>query len=125
MSYATGRTFFDADSHIMALPDFLREHADPDARSLIGVGATTLDDPDAAMAELERIIALGLGAVWIPHRPAGGRSPGHNDLDRFWARLAEAGLPALLHVGGTSIQLSPDWMNTGRPVPTDSLCGGR
>ena len=30
MAYATGRTFFDADSHIMELPDFLTTNADRD-----------------------------------------------------------------------------------------------
>lgn len=29
MRYAQGRTYYDADSHIMELPDFLAEHADP------------------------------------------------------------------------------------------------
>jgi predicted TIM-barrel fold metal-dependent hydrolase len=91
---------------------------------LIGVGATALDDVDAAVAELDRIVALGLGAVWIPHRTAAGRSPGHSDLDPFWARLADAGLPAVLHVGGAALQLPAEWMNTGRPVPTDWLGGG-
>jgi hypothetical protein len=33
--------------------------------------------------------------VWVPHRPCGGRSPGHNDLDPFWARLAEARVPSV------------------------------
>ena len=32
MAYATGRTFYDADSHIMELPDFLRDFADPAIR---------------------------------------------------------------------------------------------
>ena len=32
MTYAQGRTFYDADSHIMELPDFLIEHADPQFR---------------------------------------------------------------------------------------------
>ncbi len=32
MAYAGGRTFFDADSHLMELPDFLRDHADPNMR---------------------------------------------------------------------------------------------
>jgi predicted TIM-barrel fold metal-dependent hydrolase len=236
MPYAEGRTFLDADSHLMELPDFLRDHADPGLRDrlpalsyssggklndalerlgatkehpaervaelvglgdglisgpkgyealgafnpaersqaldqlgfdrqfvfstfatgaffppgvepdlaaaaarahnrgmaefcanderLVGVGATTLDDPQQALVELEHIVELGLGAVWIPHRPAGGRSPGHNDLDPFWARLADAGIPAVLHVGGTVLQLAPAWMNTGRPMPTDWLGGG-
>ncbi len=239
MAYAEGRTFLDADSHIMELPDFLRDHADPglrdriprltmssggkladalerlgergahapetveellglgdgliagpkgyealgafnrDERSqaldllgfdrqwvfatfstgeifhrltaagdhevvtgalaahnrgmaefcaddprLLGVGAATLDDPVAAEAALEQIIDLGLDAVWIPHRPADGRSPGHDDHDRFWARAAEAGITVVLHVGGHPLQLHPHWMNTGRDVPTDWLGGG-
>lgn len=32
MTYAQGRTCYDADSHIMELPDFLADHADPDMR---------------------------------------------------------------------------------------------
>jgi predicted TIM-barrel fold metal-dependent hydrolase len=91
---------------------------------LIGVGATTLDDPARAVAALDDILELGLGAVWVPHRPAGGRSPGHNDLDPFWARAAEAGLPIVLHVGGSVLQMKQAWMNTGRPLPSDWLGGG-
>lgn len=91
---------------------------------LWGVGATALDDPEAAVAELANIIDLGLKAVWVPHRPAGERSPGHNDLDPFWSLAAEAGIPVVLHVGGTPLQLKPAWMNTGRDVPTDWLGGG-
>ncbi|MFT7599431.1 MAG: putative TIM-barrel fold metal-dependent hydrolase [Acidimicrobiales bacterium] len=95
----------------------------PDDR-LWGVGATSLDDPEQAVVELENIIELGLKAVWVPHRPAGGRSPGHDDLDPFWARAAEAGIPVVLHVGGNPLQMKPAWMNTGRDVPTDWLGGG-
>ncbi len=236
MAYAGGRTFFDADSHLMELPGFLRDYADPDMRDrlpsisfaaggkmqtsleelgargahsparveeliglgdrlisgpkgyealgafngserskaldllgfqrqlvfatfspgtffapdlepeiaaaaarahnramadfcandnrLIGVGATTLDDVDAAIAEFDSLRKLDLGAVWIPHRTSAGRAPGHNDFDPFWARLAGAGIPAVLHVGGAPIQLSAAWMNTGRPIPTDWLGGG-
>src|SRR5688572_13370905 len=32
MTYAQGRTYYDADSHIMELPGFLTDHADPDIR---------------------------------------------------------------------------------------------
>ena len=32
MSYADERMIFDADSHLMELPDYLREFADPDIR---------------------------------------------------------------------------------------------
>ncbi|MEM7338787.1 MAG: amidohydrolase family protein [Actinomycetota bacterium] len=91
---------------------------------LLGVGAAMLDDPDHAVATLQQIIDLGLDAVWIPHRPAAGRSPGHDDHDRFWALAAEAGVTVVLHVGGDPLQLHPHWMNTGREVPSDWLGGG-
>src|SRR4051794_15538749 len=32
MPYAEGRDFYDADSHIMELPDWLAEYADPSVR---------------------------------------------------------------------------------------------
>ena len=235
MAYATGRTYFDADSHVMELQGFLRDHADPGIRDrlppintasggrqapvgdigvggahppahvdellalgdrlisgpkgyealgafnsserslaldllgfqrqlvfatysikaffnpdadpevaagaatahnramaeftahddrLVGVGATSLDDPDAAVSELARLTGLGLGAVWVPHRPAGGRSPGHDDFDPFWAAVAAAGIPVVLHVGGAPLQLAAGWMNTGRPLAKDWLGGG-
>lgn len=236
MTYATGRRFLDADSHLMELPGFLRDHADPDVREglpeiafggggrmmdflagieargglpperidelvamgddlltgpkgyqalgacngsertavldllgferqlvfstfaagtifrpdldpgvamaastahnramaafcsgderLIGVAAIPLDDPDAALAEVDRAIELGLGAVWVPHRLAGRSSPGHDRYDPFWARLAQVGLPGVLHVGGVNLQVHPGWMDTGRPEPGDWLGGG-
>ena len=35
MAYAHGRTFFDADSHVMELRNFLLDHADPQHRDRI------------------------------------------------------------------------------------------
>ena len=91
---------------------------------LIGVALLPLDDPQMAAAEMAHALDLGLGAMWIPHRPAGGASPGHSDLDPVWAQMAEAGVPFVLHVGGNPLQIKPEWMDTGRPVPTDWLGGG-
>jgi predicted TIM-barrel fold metal-dependent hydrolase len=91
---------------------------------LMGVAALPLDDTKLALAELEHALGLGLKAAWVPHRPCGGRSPGHDDLDPVWAGLADARMPFVLHVGGDPLQIAPDWMNTGRPVPTDWLGGG-
>lgn len=128
-SFSAAHIFHDIDDpEIMAASARahnrgMAEFCSPDSR-LWGVGATALDDPQAAVKELEHIIELGLKAVWIPHRPAGGRSPGHNDLDPFWALAAGAGIPVVLHVGGNPLQLKPAWMNTGREVPTDWLGGG-
>ncbi|HCB34921.1 MAG TPA: hydrolase [Acidimicrobiaceae bacterium] len=91
---------------------------------LIGVATVPLDDAEQALSTLEEALGLGLGAVWVPHRPAGGRSPGHVDLDPVWSAIAAAGVPFVLHVGGNPLQIKPEWMDTGRPVPTDWLGGG-
>ena len=108
-----------ARAHNRAMGHFCAE--DP---RLMGVGALPLDDPALAARTLDELLELGLSAAWIPHGPSGGRSPGHDDLDPIWARLAEARVPFVLHVGGRPLQIHPDWMNTGRPIPTDWLGGG-
>ena len=103
-----------------ALSDFARA----DDR-MIGVGVTSLDDPQRAIDELDFLLKQpGLGAVMIPHRLCGGRSPGHSELDPFWARLQEARMPFTLHVGGSELQVDSAWWNTGRPEPTDWIGGG-
>jgi len=91
---------------------------------LMGVAVVPLDDPDLAMAELDFVLESGLESVWVPHRPCGDRSPGHVDLDPFWARLAESGTPFTLHVGGAPLQLARAWMNNGRAPTKDWLGGG-
>jgi predicted TIM-barrel fold metal-dependent hydrolase len=91
---------------------------------LMGVGLLPLDNPERAIVEVEALIESGLSAAWVAHRAAGGKSPGHDDLDPVWARLAEAGIPFVLHVGGYPLQLESTWMNTGRPVPNDWQGGG-
>ena len=108
-----------ARAHNRAMSDF----CSADDR-LVGVALLPLDDPQAALEELELAISLELIAVWVPHRPAGGGSPGHDLLDPSWSRLAEANIPFLLHVGGNPLQIEPDWMNTGRPIPNDWIGGG-
>jgi predicted TIM-barrel fold metal-dependent hydrolase len=108
-----------ARAHNRHMADFC--HADD---RLLGVAVVPLDDPDLAMAEADFAIENGLKAVWIPHRPCGERSPGHVDLDPFWARLAESGTPFLLHVGGAPLQLAKAWMNNGRAPTKDWLGGG-
>ena len=108
-----------ARAHNRHMADFCRA----DAR-MIGVAVVPLDEPDLAIAELEFALESGLGAAWLPHRPCGGRSPGHVDFDPLWARLSEARVPFVLHVGGAPLQLAKAWMNNGRPPTKDWLGGG-
>ncbi|MFP6655751.1 MAG: hydrolase, partial [Myxococcota bacterium] len=58
---------------------------------LMGVGVVPLDDPEWAIRELDAALELGMQAIWVPHRSPIDISPGHVDLDGFWARLAESG----------------------------------
>ncbi|MBI1198240.1 MAG: amidohydrolase family protein [Phenylobacterium sp.] len=108
-----------ARAHNRHMADFCKD----DAR-LIGVAAIPLDDPERAIAELDWVLAQGLGAVWVPHRAPLDRSPGHVDLEPFWARLAEARVPFVLHVGGAPLQVAKAWTNNGRAAVKDWLGGG-
>ena len=90
---------------------------------LIGVAMVPLQDVKRAVAEIERVKTLGLGAVWIPADAPGGRSPGHPAHDAIWSRLAEMGLPFILHVGSASLTIDDVWMNDGKS-DTVSARGG-
>ena len=57
-------------------------------KRLMGVGIVPLDNPAKAIAEAEWAIEQGLQAIWIPHRAPLERSPGHVELEGFWARQA-------------------------------------
>lgn len=94
-----------------------------DAR-LMSVGIVPLDDPAAAIAELDHALGLGHQAIWVPHRAPIGFAPGHVDLEPFWARLAESGTPFVLHVGGAPLQTSKAWTNNGRGATRDWMGGG-
>ncbi len=94
-----------------------------DAR-LLGVAIVPLDEPDLALAELDFAFEAGLKAIWVPHRPCGDKSPGHVDFDPFWRRLAASGIPFVLHVGGSPLQLAKAWANNGRAPTRDWMGGG-
>jgi len=91
---------------------------------LMGVAIVPLEEPQLALDQLDFAIASGLKAVWVPHHSCGGRSPGHVEFDRFWATLADAGIPFALHVGGSPLQLAPEWVNNGKPPTRDWMGGG-
>jgi uncharacterized protein len=93
-------------------------------KRLMGVGVVPLDDARRAAAEIDAAIAAGVKAIWVPAAPAGEVSPGHPDLDPVWARLAEAGVPFVLHVGAGSPSLPPAYHKNGHPRPKDWLGGG-
>ena len=91
---------------------------------LLGVGIVPLDSPEHALTELKFAIESGLKAIWVPHRAPIDMSPGHVDLEPFWALLAESGTPFVLHVGGSPLQALKSWSNNGRAAVKDWMGGG-
>jgi len=81
------------------------------------VGALSLIDPEAALAELEFLIAAGCNAIQVlpsPIRtPLGTRSLADPVYDRFWARCVEAKVLVCSHVGDSGYdELYRDWAGT-------------
>jgi predicted TIM-barrel fold metal-dependent hydrolase len=93
----------------------------------MAVALVPLADPKRALEELDEAIRLGCRAVHVPSDAPGGNaagfSPAHADLDPFWARLEEARVPLVLHIGGGKL-LPRAYHNNGRPRPKDWLGGG-
>lgn len=59
------------------------------------------DTPVALIEQARHAIDKGMGGVWMTSGLLpGGVSPAHNDLDPFYAMLAEARLAIHLHIGG-------------------------
>lgn len=98
-----------ASAHNRAMAEF----CDADPR-LMGVAMVPLQDVARAVSEIDQAIASGLAAIWIPADAPGGRSPGHTAHDAIWARLQEAGLPFILHVGSAPLSIDDEWMNDGK-----------
>ena len=80
---------------------------------LIGVAMVPLDDTERAHQLFDEALELGLGAMWIPSRAPGGRSPGHPDHDTFWRKLSEYQVPFIQHVGSSNLSIPDPWMNDG------------
>ncbi len=59
----------------------------------------TLVDREWAVAELDRVAALGARGFILRPGPVYGRSPADPYFDPFWARAEEAGLVAAVHIG--------------------------
>ena len=92
MPYAEGRVFFDADSHIMELPDFLKLHAEPRDRDLVptfslpaaGALATVLDDIPALAVTDQEASQLRLGRAILVR----GRLSFHEGADSDGGAIA-------------------------------------
>jgi predicted TIM-barrel fold metal-dependent hydrolase len=89
------------------------------------VALVLLEDPERAAAEVAFAIEAGAAAVHVTHDAPPEYSHTHPAYDGVWARLAEAGVPFVLHVGGGTRQpIAPSLRNNGLAPVTDFLGGG-
>ncbi|MBK9468943.1 MAG: amidohydrolase family protein [Gammaproteobacteria bacterium] len=78
----------------------------------------SLADLPHALEELERLIAEGVRLVLLTTGPVNGRSPADPYFDPFWARVQEAGLVVVFHIGATgfnAMQAAPGASPRTRP----------
>ncbi len=88
--------------------DWLKDFCDASTGRLFGLAALPMQDPAAAVRELERVISMGYKGAVIPANAPKGHSYADADYDPVWARAAEANLPLSVHVGCASH--NPTWV---------------
>src|SRR5689334_20196317 len=70
-------------------------------RRIYATPLLSLADVGKAVAELDRVRAAGARTVLLTPGPVAGTSPADPRFDPFWARLAEAKIPAIYHTGAS------------------------
>jgi predicted TIM-barrel fold metal-dependent hydrolase len=77
----------------------------------------SLRNVDLAVAELDRVLALGARVISLRPGPAYGRSPADPEFDPFWSRIDEAGVLVGLHIGesGYNELFSTAWGEDANP----------
>lgn len=127
MAYASGRTFFDADSHIMELPDFLTAHADRDvagklppfrfeAAGALAQHVQTYADTGRPTAEAQHLRDLGDALI---HGPKGYAALGAFDGAERGDALDRLGFAKQLVFSSLCTDLL-----FGERVPPDVAYGG-
>lgn len=81
----------------VAYNDWIAEFASYDPQRMLGVGVVSVDDIDAAVAELNRIASLGLRGAMIPVDP-GRPNYASKRYDRLWAAATDLCLPLSMHI---------------------------
>jgi len=67
----------------------------------------------------DEALEMGAAALLVASGCPPGHSPSHRGLDPLWARAEEAGVPIVLHVGGTGDLIDPSYFQNGLPIPPD------
>ena len=91
---------------------------------LLPVAFVPIGHPERAAAEIEACLADGAAAIHVTHDAPRRVSHTHPDYDGVWGRLAEAGVPFVLHVGGSRRSVPPSLHENGLAPVTDFIGGG-
>ncbi|HEV7761290.1 MAG TPA: amidohydrolase family protein [Acidimicrobiales bacterium] len=91
---------------------------------LLPVAFVPIGNPVRAAAEIEACLADGAAAIHVTHDAPRRVSHTHPDYDGVWGRLAEAGVPFVLHVGGSRRSVPASLHENGLPPVTDFIGGG-
>ena len=79
--------------------DWLYDHCAASNDRLFGLPVLPVQDPDAALAEFDRVLAMGFRGACIPST-APANYPYYDPLfDPLWAKATEAEVPLSMHVG--------------------------
>lgn len=79
--------------------DWLHNHCSASGGRLQGLAVLPVQDPDAAIAELDRVLLMGYRGACIPCTSPADRPYYDPAYDPLWARAAEANMPLSMHVG--------------------------
>ncbi|MCG8592107.1 MAG: amidohydrolase [Proteobacteria bacterium] len=79
--------------------DWLHDHCSASGGRLYGLAALPVQDPEAAVVELERVVELGYRGAILPSNAPKGRRYCDAEYDPLWSRAQEANLPLSFHVG--------------------------
>ena len=91
---------------------------------LLPVAFVPIGNPVRAAAEIEACLADGAAAIHVTHDAPRRVSHTHPDYDGVWGRLAEAGVPFVLHVGGSRGSVPASLHENGLAPVTDFIGGG-
>ncbi len=85
-------------SAFRAFNDWAAEYCSAHPKRLIGLGAITLEDIPAGVAELKRIAKKGIRGALIWGAPPEDRPYSSREYDPFWAAAQEMNFPLSLHI---------------------------
>jgi predicted TIM-barrel fold metal-dependent hydrolase len=107
-----------------AFNDVLFEFASADPRRLVVSYQIPILDVPAAVAEVERVVAMGGKSLQIPVFPTeiGGLDYFDESYDPLWTSVAQSGLPLCCHIG---VNTSLDDLTRRDPTPQKGVMVGQ